>query len=175
VRPARILADVAADRARLLARRIGGIEQSVLHARVRQVDVDQAGLHARVAVLDVELEHIAHARETDHDAAGDGSCSTGKPRPRAAADDGDLLAMQHAHHSRGFVGGARQQDELGLLLEHREPVRLVRKDQRRPIDEPARPDDRSQLVDDLRVHAARPWVRSRCVRASTTRARASRA
>ena len=172
-----VVRDVAADRAGLLRRGVGRVEQAMLCACGGQVDVDHAGLDAREAVLGVDLQHVLHARGREHDAAFDRRRAAGQAGPRAARDDRDPGAMQDAHGARRLVGRARQEDQLGTLTQHREPVGLVGHAVRGPVDDTRLTDDRAQLVDQAPVHGAdcrRSAPRSRSATAATRRSAASR-
>ena len=61
VRAARVLGDVAADRADLLRRRIRRVVEAVGRDRARDVEVRDAGLDDDLAALDVDLEDAVHA------------------------------------------------------------------------------------------------------------------
>ena len=88
---ARVLGDVAADRAHLLARGIGRVVVAVRGDGLRHVEVGDTGLDDHAAAIEVDLEDAAHARDRDHDAAGDGQRTAREPRARAARDERHAL------------------------------------------------------------------------------------
>ena len=83
MRTARVVGDVAADRARLLAARIGGEVQPELLELTREVEVEHAGLDPRLAVHGVDAEDPVHLRRHDHDRAVERHRSAGETGARA--------------------------------------------------------------------------------------------
>ncbi len=75
VRPAGVLGDVPADRADLLARRVGCVEEAVRRDRAGDVEVRDARLDDDAPALDVDLDDPVHPRERDHHPVGDGEAS----------------------------------------------------------------------------------------------------
>ena len=63
MRAARVLRDVAADRADLLRRRVGGVVEALGGDRLRHVEVGDARLDRDAAALDVDLEDPRQPRE----------------------------------------------------------------------------------------------------------------
>ena len=84
VRSARVFADVATDRARLLARRIGHVRQSKLGDGLAEAQVDHAWLDDGPQIVDVDLEDPSHSRQTDEHAALRGDRAARQTRARAA-------------------------------------------------------------------------------------------
>ena len=103
VRAAGVLGDVAADRAGLLARRVGRVVEAVGGDRLRDLEVRHAGLDDDALAVEVDLEHAVHPRERDDDAVGDRQRAAREPGARAAGDE------RHA------VLGAGADDRLHLL------------------------------------------------------------
>ncbi len=67
-----VLGDVAADRADLLARGVGRVEEACARDGARHVEVRDTRLDDHPLPVDVDLEHAVHPRERDDDAVGDG-------------------------------------------------------------------------------------------------------
>src|SRR5947207_3293356 len=86
VRPAGVVRDVAADRARLLARGIGRVVVALRADLPREVQVHEAGLDDGDLVVLVDLEDAIHPHERDDDAALGGEAPAGEPGARAARD-----------------------------------------------------------------------------------------
>ena len=125
VRAAGVLGDVAADRADLLARRVGRVEEAVGRDGPRDVEVRDARLDDDALALEVDLEDPVHARERDDDAAGDRRRAAGEPGARAARDERHALAVAGAEHGLHVLRRAGQDDELGHRAMPGEPVALV--------------------------------------------------
>ena len=89
VRAAGVLGDVAADRAHLLARRIGRVVVAERRDLPGDLEVGDAGLDRDPPVRDVDVEHAVEARQRDHDAAVD--------RQRAARQAGAMPARHERH------------------------------------------------------------------------------
>ena len=66
VRAAGVRVHVAADRRRLLRRRVGGVGEPERAERGRQVEVGQAGLDPREPVLGPDLDDVVHLGGDDH-------------------------------------------------------------------------------------------------------------
>ncbi len=92
VRAARVLGDVAADRAHLLARGIGRVVVAVGGDGLRDLEVRHPGLDDDPAVFEIDLEHAVQAGERDHDPVGD--------RQRAAREAGAGTARDERHAMR---------------------------------------------------------------------------
>ena len=93
VHAARVLGDVAADRARDLARRIGRVIEALVLDRVGDAEIGDARLGDHAAVLEVDLEDAVELAEAQHDAVGQ---RQGAARERGAGTprhDLDLLRV----------------------------------------------------------------------------------
>ena len=103
VRAARVLRDVAADRAHDLARRVGRIE-----VRRRDSVGDREVRHARLGhdarVRQVDLEDPPQPREPDQDAVLDGQRAAREPGARAARHPRHLALVARAHDPPDLVG-----------------------------------------------------------------------
>ena len=101
-----VLGEVAADRADLLARGVGGVEIPLAGDCAGYVEVRHSGLDDDTLTLDVDLDDSVHPRERDDDAVRDRQRATREPRPRAAGDEGDAFAGAQAQHRLHLAGGA---------------------------------------------------------------------
>ena len=88
VRAARVLGDVAADRADLLARRVGRVEEAGSPATAFVISrfVTPGSTTTRPRSRSTSSDPV-HARERDHDAVGDRQRAAGEPGARAARDE----------------------------------------------------------------------------------------
>ena len=91
VRAAGVVGDVAADRARLLAARVGREVQPVDRHRPRQVEVEHAGLDPRPAGHRVDRQDAGHLGRRDHDGALRRHGAAGQAGARTAGDEGDAV------------------------------------------------------------------------------------
>jgi hypothetical protein len=71
VRTTRVLRDVAADRAHLLAGRVGRVEEVRRGDGTRDIEVRDAGLDDDALGREVDLEDPVHPRDRDDDSLGD--------------------------------------------------------------------------------------------------------
>ena len=108
VRAAGVLGHVAADRADLLARRIGRVVVAVRRDSLRDFEVRHAGLDRHATVGDIDLEHTVEARERDHDAVLGGQRAAGQPGAVAARDKRDALTMAEADNGLDLRRRGRQ-------------------------------------------------------------------
>ena len=106
VRPARVVGDVAADGARLLARGIGRVVEALRADRPGEVQVHEPRLDHGELVVVVDLEHAVHPHQRDHDAALGGQAAAGEPGARAAGDERDPLAVGQLDQRRHVLGGS---------------------------------------------------------------------
>ena len=125
VRAARVLGDVAAERARELARRIGRVEQAVRPRRGREVGVDHAGLDDRDAVVRIERADPVQARALDHDRAVVRERAAREPRPGAARHERHAVLAARAHDPLHLLARFGKHHRGGLRGVQREAVALV--------------------------------------------------
>ena len=103
-------AEVATDRAHLVARRVGRVEEALGGDRRLELGVDDPGLDDRDEVLAVDLDDLVHRGEGDRQAALDPGRATRQPRARAAGDDRDAQ-LGGDLDELGDVGGRRREDD----------------------------------------------------------------
>ena len=127
VRPARVLRDVAADRARGLGRRVRGVVEALTCRRGGELRVDDARLEDRAPVGRVDLEDAVHPRGPDHHGAVQWHGPPGKPRPRPARHDREAEAGHLRDASPELLGGARKDDRAGPVPVCGEGVGLRRR------------------------------------------------
>ncbi len=125
VRAARVVRDVAADRAGLLARGIRRIVEALRAHRPREVEVHQSRLHHRDLVLVVHLEHAVHPHERDDETALGRQAAAGEPGARAAGHERDALPAGDLDQGRHLLRAPREHHEVGEGAEEGEPVGLV--------------------------------------------------
>ena len=125
VRAAGVLRDVAADRAHLLAGRVGRVVQPVRRRRLRDRQVGDARLDDRPPVDRVDLQDLREARQADHHAVGDRQRAAGEPGARPARDERHLVLVAHPHRRRDLLGVAGEQHQVRDDAVAGEPVALV--------------------------------------------------
>ena len=126
VRAARVLGDVAADRADLLARRIGRVVEAVGGDRLRDSSrFVTPGSTTDARVLEVDLEHAVQPRQRDHDAVGNRQRAARETGARAARDKRHAVAVAERDDRLDVVRRARQHDELRDRAVPGERVALV--------------------------------------------------
>jgi hypothetical protein len=84
MRAARIHADIAADRAGELGRRIGRVEKAVCKDRVGNRQIGDAGLNARITIGKIDLEDPVHLGQADDDSVLLRNGAAGERRAGAA-------------------------------------------------------------------------------------------
>ena len=100
VRPAAVLRDVAADRARGLARRIRRVVQAVRAGRARERHVHCAGLDDREPVQRIDAQDVVEAIEPDHHGVA--------ARERARRESGARAARDEGQCARARAGARRR-------------------------------------------------------------------
>ena len=113
---ARVLGDVAADRAGDLRRRIGRVVEAVRRGGLGDREIAHAGLHDRGARERVDREDALELGERQHDAARIGQ--------RAARQAGAGAARDHRDARR--VARLQDRDDLRLVLRAAPPPRAAR-------------------------------------------------
>jgi hypothetical protein len=139
---ARILRDVAADRADALRTRIRRVVISLRRDRTRDVQIDHARLHAHPAVLQIDREDAVHARQHDEQASGHGQRAARESRAGTSRNDRHPVPPRHAHDARNFLGRLGQDHRQRPHARARQAVALVGPQIRRI-------DDATPLADDL--------------------------
>jgi hypothetical protein len=94
VRAAGVLRDVAADRADLLAARVGRVVEPVRRGRGGDLQVRDAGLDGRAAVDRVDLQDPLEPGQGDDDAVRDGQRPPDRPVPAPRATKGTRCSAQ---------------------------------------------------------------------------------
>ena len=87
VRTSGVVGNVAAQRADLLARRIGREVEALGAELFAQIEIDDSGFDPRDAVLKVDLDHVVHLPGADHDRRTEWDGASGESRSGAARDD----------------------------------------------------------------------------------------
>ena len=125
VRAAGVLRDVAADRADLLARRVGRVVVAVRCDGACDVEVRDSRLDHDPLAREVDLEDAVHPCERDDDAAGNRGCASRKARARPARDERDAHALARPEHGLDFLRRVREDDDLGNGTVPGQPVAFV--------------------------------------------------
>ena len=110
MRAAGIGGDIAADGAGDLARRVGRVEIAVAGDRIGDGRIGDAGLDMRHAVGEVDGEHLAHARETQHDRVFERQGPSGERGACPARHDLDVVLLAKAEDGAHLLGILRQHD-----------------------------------------------------------------
>ncbi len=103
VRAARVGPDVAADRARLLRRRVGAVVQAEMAHRAREVEVQDPGLDPRHPRLGVDLEDPVHARGDDDDRVVERRRPARETGAAAPRDERPPVLARDAHRGRDLA------------------------------------------------------------------------
>ena len=148
---ARVLGDVAADRARDLARRIGRVVEPTVRDRVADREIRDARLRDDAAVRVVDLEDPVEFAETQDDRIGRGHRAARERRAGAARHDFDALARRIAQDRGDLRRRLGQRDRERRLPVRRESIALVRGEPDRVIDHVVGAHERAQRARDLRA------------------------
>ena len=141
MRSARVLGDVASDRARGLARGIGREDQARLLDRARDPQVHDSGLRGHAAIPDVDRLDALQPARADHHRRPDRKGSSREAGTRSARDEGDAVLREHPDDRAHLLGSSRQYDELGSRAFEGVAVTLVGQERVAPCDDAPRPDD----------------------------------
>ena len=140
-----VLGDVAAQGARLLAGRIGGVVVAEGGEDRGDVQIEDAHLDGHPLVRQIDLQHLAHPAHLDDHGAVEGEGPATQVRPAPAGHEGDALPREDLEHGRDLLGGAHEDDGPGHgPLQVR--VVFVGLEVRQTIEHVVRPDDRSELI-----------------------------
>ena len=107
---ARVRAEVAPDRTRLIARGVRRVEETLRRDRGLEVGIDDARLDDRDKVFPIDLQDPIHGREGDRQAAFDAGRTTRQPGAGPAWDDGNTKVRSDPYQF-GHVGGRRREDD----------------------------------------------------------------
>ena len=113
MRAAGVFGDVAADAARGLRGRIGGVEIALGEDASGDVEIEDAGLDGDAGVGEIDFEDAVHAREADDDAVFHGERAAAEAGAGAAGYEGDVFAMAEAEDGLDLGGGGGEEDGLG--------------------------------------------------------------
>ena len=107
---ARIGADVAADRADLVARRIRGVEEALGRHRRLQGGIKHARLDDRHQVVPIDLQDAVHAAQHERQRTVDPGRAAGQPRPLTPRDDRHAVLGRQPHDRAHLSGRLGQRD-----------------------------------------------------------------
>ena len=117
VRTARVRGDVAADRARLLARRIGREVETEVGDGAAEVEVQDTRLDPRDASVGVDRQDPVHLRRDDHDRVVERHRPAGESRARPAGDERATVLHRGAHARLHLLGREREAHDDGAAGE----------------------------------------------------------
>ena len=108
VRATGVGGDVAADRARLLRRRVRRVVQTEVRDLATQVEVEHAGLHPGHALVGVDLEHAVELRGHDDDGIVDRGRAAGEPGATPPGHERPVVLRRDPHRARDLVARSRE-------------------------------------------------------------------
>ena len=103
-----VFGDIAAQAARALAGRVGGIAQPELARVVVQIQVDDARFDQRSAVDGVHFNDAVHPGESDLQSVRGGNCAAAQAGAAAASDYRNAGGIRQRHNPAYLVGVGRQ-------------------------------------------------------------------
>ena len=155
---ARIFGDVPADRAHLLARRIGCVVVAERCDLTRDLEVGHARLDCHPLIRDIDAQNAIEPRQRDHHAARDGQRAAGQSGAVAAGDERHLLARAQSHDGL-YLGGRRgQYDGRGHRAQVRQRVALVGDQLERVLQHGAGAENVTQFGEKHRVHQQGQYI-----------------
>ena len=114
-----IVGDIAAERADLLARRVGGEVESLGPQLLREVEIDDAGLHPGDAVVGVDRQHLVHPAGRYDDGPPQWDRAAGESGASATGDHGRTVLLGDSHDRLDLFGGLREAHRAGVAaVEH---------------------------------------------------------
>ena len=114
-----IVGDIAAERADLLARRVGGEVESLGPQLLREVEIDDAGLHPGDAVVRVDRQHLVHPAGRYDDGPPQRDCAAGESGAGATGNHGRTVLLGDSHDRLDLFGGLRKAHRAGdAAVEH---------------------------------------------------------
>ena len=122
---ARVLGDIAADRAGDLARRVGRVIEPGAGDRVADAEIGDPGLRHDAAVVVVDLENAVELAHAEQHAVGQWQRAAGQRRTGAARHDFDALVLAIAQHRGDLRDGGRQHDDQRRLAIGGQPVAFI--------------------------------------------------
>ena len=111
--PAGVVGHVAADRAHLLARRIGCEVEAERREVLRQIEVDDAGLDPGDAIVEIDVENPVHPGERDDDRRTEWDRPAGEPGARTTGHDGSPVPCGDPHDRLHVAGRGGEADRTG--------------------------------------------------------------
>ena len=125
VRAARVLGDVAADRADHLARRVGGIVVAERRDLAADLEVHDARLYRDALVRNVDVENPVEPSEDDQHAVWDGQRAARKTGSMPTRDERHARPMAEPHDLLDFRSGIWQHRDCGLRSEPGQRVGFI--------------------------------------------------
>ena len=122
---ARILGDVAADRARDLRGRIRRVVHAVRRSRLGHREVRDAGLHACETAARIDFEDFVEPRQHQQQPARDRQRAARESGARAACDHWHRIPMTGTDDLLDLLDARRQRDQVGRVTVGGEGVALV--------------------------------------------------
>ena len=104
MRSARVLGDVAAQRAGLLAGRVGGVVVAERGEDRGDVEIEDAHLHGHALIGDVDLEHLVHAAHLEDHGAVQGQRAAAEVGAAAPGHERDAFLGEDLEHRRDLLG-----------------------------------------------------------------------
>ena len=120
VRTAGVGADVAADRAGLLRRRVGRVVQAEVRDRPRQVEVEHARLDPRDPLDRVDLEHAVHLGRHDDDGVVERGRPAGEPGAAPPRDERHVVALARSR-TAAAISSVERGKHTALVLPRSTP------------------------------------------------------
>ena len=166
---ARILRDVAADRAGDLRAGIGRVIKALMLDRLGDAEVGDAGLHAGAAVGVVDLEHTVELAKAQQDGIAHRHRAARERRAGAARHDLDLIVLAVAQDRRDLCHRLGQHHDQRHLAIGRERIALVGAHALQVVDHALAWDDGTQGSDDLGPAGENGGIERRHLHASLIR------
>ncbi len=147
---ARVLGDIAADRAGDLARRIGRVVEAGMLNRVSDAEIGDARLDDGAAIGEIDVEDAVELAETEEHAVGERQGAAGQRGAGAARHDLDAFLLAIAQDARNLIGGLGEDDDHRRLAIGGQAVAFIGAALRLGNDDALAGDDAAQVLGDLR-------------------------
>ena len=122
--PAGVLGDVAADAARDLRRRIGGVVQAMRRGGLGNGQIANARLHPRGSVERIDGEDAIQPGQHQQNPIGDRQRATGQTGARPARHHRNAVLMTEPQHRLDLFDAPGQHHQPGRLPDHRQTIAL---------------------------------------------------